>query len=70
MIYIALCLCFICIAIMGYSISQLGDSYFSSVSRNPTIGSSVGNNLLILMTMIEFGMLILIVFGFMLIGKI
>jgi F0F1-type ATP synthase membrane subunit c/vacuolar-type H+-ATPase subunit K len=55
---------------MGYAISQLGDSYFSSVSRNPTIASSVGNNLLILMSMIEFGMLILIVFGFMLIGKI
>lgn len=66
---VVLCVCFICMAAMGYSIAKLGDSYFSSVSRNPTIGSMVGNNLLILMSMIEIGMLILIIFGFMLILK-
>jgi F0F1-type ATP synthase membrane subunit c/vacuolar-type H+-ATPase subunit K len=70
MIYIALCLCFICMAAMGYCLSRLGDSYFSSVSRNPTIANSVGTNLLVLIATIEIGMIILVVFGFMLILKL
>lgn len=69
MIYIALCVCFICMATMGYAIAKLGDSYFSSASRNPTIISSVGTNLLILAAMIELGLIVLIAFGFMLLFR-
>lgn len=69
MIYIALCLCFICMAFMGYTISLLGESYFSAVSRNPTIADTASKNLLLLMAAIELGALVLIVFGFMLILK-
>jgi F0F1-type ATP synthase membrane subunit c/vacuolar-type H+-ATPase subunit K len=70
MLYLALSVCFISTCGMAYALAKLGEAYFSSASRNPTIVNTVSTYLLIVAAMIEVGMVVLIVFGFLLIGKI